>query len=413
MSNTNADDKLIGFEYQFYYFLLSLLKMQTGDTVGFEVKEDVHIENDGKITFCQLKHTIQTSSQNKPINLTTSDIDLWKTLSLWVNIINKESDKNEFLQNAKFIFVSNKSDNDNNEFLTHFKSFQSDKDINNLKAFLTTYQKEANEKFQNKIEEYNLLSSEEKKKKEKPKEDEKIKYLNNILSLDDALLKVFFSNMEFLLNFNNIRQEIKIEIRDGIKIRSNFQIEQGYLQLIGLLKDDFLGKVINRENVQYSREEFAQKVSPIFERMRSEQIPFISEIQHSADVKILDRVFAKQLIGIGIVDDEIYEYDYNRLLTETNLKELQQSNEITQKDIDELDKNTIDNWKPIHEEIYLDEDYSHKNAKKVLIRTKQIDLNLFGQPISLKAISNGQFIRLSDIPKIGWKFTWKEEYNYE
>ncbi len=408
MSNTNADDKLIGFEYQFFYFLLSLLKMQAGDVVGFEVKEDVHIENDGKITFCQLKHTIQTSSQNKPINLTTSDIDLWKTLSLWVNIINKESDKNEFLQNVKFIFVSNKSDNDNNEFLTHFKSFQSDKDINNLKAFLSTYQKEANEKFQNKIKEYNLLSSEEKEKKEKPKEDEKIKYLNNILFLDDALLKVFFSNIEFLLNLNNIREEIKNEIRDGIKIRSNFRIEQVYLQLIGLLKDDFLGKVINRENVQYSREEFAQKVSPIFEKMRSEQIPFISEIQHSTDVKILDRVFAKQLIDIGIENDEIYEYDYNRLLSETNLKELQQSDEITQKDIDDLDKNTIDNWKPIYEEIYLDEDYSSTNAKRILLKIKQIDLNLSGQQISLRAISNGQFIRLSDIPKLGWKYNWKE-----
>ncbi|WP_141051517.1 hypothetical protein [Aliarcobacter cryaerophilus] len=408
MSNTNADDKLIGFEYQFFYFLLSLLKMQVGDVVGFEVKEDVHIENDGKITFCQLKHTIQTSSQNKPINLTTSDIDLWKTLSLWVNIINKESDKNEFLQNVKFIFVSNKSDNDNNEFLTHFKSFQSDKDINNLKAFLSTYQKEANEKFQNKIEEYNLLSSEEKEKKEKPKEDEKIKYLNSILFLDDALLKVFFSNIEFLLNLNNIREEIKNEIRDGIKIRSNFRIEQVYLQLIGLLKDDFLGKVINRENVQYSREEFAQKVSPIFEKMRSEQIPFISEIQHSTDVKILDRVFAKQLIDIGIENDEIYEYDYNRLLSETNLKELQQSDEITQKDIDDLDKNTIDNWKPIYEEIYLDEDYSSTNAKRILLKIKQIDLNLSGQQISLRAISNGQFIRLSDIPKLGWKYNWKE-----
>lgn len=408
MSNTNADDKLIGFEYQFFYFLLSLLKMQVGDVVGFEVKEDVHIENDGKITFCQLKHTIQTSSQNKPINLATSDIDLWKTLSLWVNIINKESDKNEFLQNVKFIFVSNKSDNDNNEFLTHFKSFQSDKDINNLKAFLSTYQKEANEKFQNKIKEYNLLSSEEKEKKEKPKEDEKIKYLNSILFLDDALLKVFFSNIEFLLNLNNIREEIKNEIRDGIKIRSNFRIEQVYLQLIGLLKDDFLGKVINRENVQYSREEFAQKVSPIFEKMRSEQIPFISEIQHSTDVKILDRVFAKQLIDIGIENDEIYEYDYNRLLSETNLKELQQSDEITQKDIDDLDKNTIDNWKPIYEEIYLDEDYSSTNAKRILLKIKQIDLNLSGQQISLRAISNGQFIRLSDIPKLGWKYNWKE-----
>lgn len=408
MSNTKADDKLIGFEYQFFYFLLSLLKMQTGDTVGFEVKEDVHIENEGKIILCQLKHTIQTNSQNKPKNLTTSDIDLWKTLSLWIDIINKESDKKEFLQNTKFVFVSNKSDNERNEFLTYFKSFQSNKNINELKSFLTSYQKEATEKFQKEIEEYSLLSSEERDKKEKPKKDKKINYLINILSLDDALLKIYFLNMEFLMDFNNIRQEIKDNIRYSKYIKSDFRVEQSYTQLIGLLQDDFYEKVTKRAHVQYSREEFAQKVSPIFEKMRSEQIPFISEIQHSVDVKILDRVFAKQLLAIGIENDEIYEYDYNRLLTETNLKELQQSNEITQKDIDDLDKNTIDNWKPIYEEIYLDEDYSSKNAKKVLFKTKQIDLNLSDQQISLRAISNGQFIKLSDIPKLGWQYNWKE-----
>ncbi|RBQ30380.1 hypothetical protein CRU92_12500 [Arcobacter sp. FW59] len=407
-NNTNADDKIIGFEYQFFYFLLSLLKMQTGDTVGFEVKEDVHIENEGKIILCQLKHTIQTNSQNKPKNLTTSDIDLWKTLSLWIDIINKESDKKEFLQNTKFVFVSNKSDSERNEFLTYFKSFQSNKNINELKSFLTSYQKEATEKFEKEMKEYNLLSSEERDKKEKPKEDKKIKYLTNILSLDDALLKIFFSNMEFLLNLNNIRQDIKDEIKDSKYIKSNFRIQQSYDQLIGLLKDDFYDKVPKKESVQYSHKEFSKKVSPIFEKMRSEQIPFISKIQHSADIKILDRVFAKQLLAIGIENDEIYEYDYNRLLTETNLKELQQSNEITQKDIDDLDKNTIDNWKPIYEEIYLDEDYSSKNAKKVLFKTKQIDLNLLGQQISSRAISNGQFIRLSDIPKLGWKYNWKE-----
>lgn len=408
MSNTKADDKLIGFEYQFYYFLLSLLKMQIGDTVGFEVKEDVHIENDGKISLCQLKHTIQTNSQNKLKNLITSDIDLWKTLSLWIDIINKESEKEEFLQNTKFVFVSNKSDSESNEFLTYFKSFQSNKDIDELKSFLTSYQKEATEKSQKKIEKYDLLSSEERKEKTKPKKDEKIKYLTNILSLDDALLKIFFSNMEFLLNLNNIRQDIKDEIRYSKYIKSDFRIEQSYNQLIGLFKNDFYDKVMKKESVQYSREEFAQKVSPIFEKMRSEQIPFISEIQHSVDVKILDKVFAKQLLNIGIVDDEIYEYDYNRLLAETNLKELQQSNEITQKDIDDLDKNTIDSWKPIYEEIYLDEDYSSMNAKKILLKIKQIDLNLLGHQISLRAISNGQFIRLSDIPKLGWKYNWKE-----
>lgn len=410
MSNTNADDKLIGFEYQFFYFLLKLLKMQKSDIVGFEVKEDVHIENDGKITFCQLKHTIQTSSQKKPKNLTTSDIDLWKTLSLWVDIINKESDKNEFLQNTEFVFVSNKSNNDNNDFLTHFRSFQSDKNIDELKSFLTTYKKTVQEKSKNKIDAYNLLLSEEKKKKEKPKEDEKIKYLNNILLLDETLFKIFFSNMEFLLDFNNIRQEIKDIIKNEKYIKSDFRIDQTYIKLVGLLKDDFFDKVSNKVSVQYSQEEFALKVSPIFANMRSEAIPFISEIQYSQNQQILDMTFAKQLKDIAISNEDIYEYDYNRILAITNLKELHQNNEITQEDINILDKNTEDTWQPVFEEIHLSQDNQNNNAKLVLLKTKQIDLDLAGQKISLRAISNGQFIKMSNIPKIGWKSSWKENY---
>ena len=87
MSDTNADDKLIGFEYQFFYFLLSLLRMKEGDTVGFEVEEDVHIENDKKILLCQLKHSIQRNAKKEIKNLTTADNDLWKTLSLWADKI--------------------------------------------------------------------------------------------------------------------------------------------------------------------------------------------------------------------------------------------------------------------------------------------------------------------------------------
>ncbi|MBU1666801.1 hypothetical protein KKC13_00135 [bacterium] len=389
MSNTNADDKLIGFEYQFFYFLLSLLKMQIGDTVGFEVQEDVHIENDGKITFCQLKHTIQTDSQNKPKNLTTSDKDLWKTLSLWVNIINKKSDKNEFLKNAKFIFVSNKSNNDNNAFLTHFTTFQNDKEIDNLKDFLNSYK--------------NTLDSKDKKRE----------YLNNILSLDDALLKNFFLKIKFLLNLNEIRQNIKDVLKNEKYIKSDFRIDQAYEQLIGLLKDDFFEKVIEREKVQYSRDEFAQKVTPIFEKMRSDKIPFFSKIEHSKEVKILDRVFAKQLKDIGIEDDEeIYEYDYNRVLTESNLKELHQSSEITKQDIDTLDENTLNNWKPIYRKKYIRKVEDKEKALEFFYDILDKDLYLAGQILD-KAISNGQFIKLSNIPKIGWKYNWKEYENNE
>lgn len=386
MSNTSADDKLIGFEYQFYYFLLSLLEMQQGDTVGFEVMEDVHIENGNKITFCQLKHTIQRNAHNQPINLTTSDIDLWKTLSLWVDIINKEIEKDTFLQNSEFIFASNKSDNDSNRFLTKFKTFLGDENINTMKSFLETY------------------------KTELKATDTKVSYISNILSLDSNTLKNFFSKIKFMLNLDEIRQNIKEVLRNEKYIKSDFRIDQTYIKLVGLLKDDFFDKVSNKVSVQYSQEEFALKVSSIFANMRSEAIPFISEIQYSQNQQILDMTFAKQLKDIAISNEDIYAHDYNRILTITNLKELHQNNEITQENINILDKNTEDIWQPVFEEIHLSQNNQNNNAKLVLLKTKQIDLDLAGQKISLRAISNGQFIKMSNIPKIGWKSSWKEDY---
>lgn len=413
MSDTNADDKLIGFEYQFFYFLLSLLKMQTGDIVGFEVKEDVHSENNEKITLCQLKHTIQKTAENVIKNLTRSDIDLWKTLSLWTDIIHKSTNKIEFLNNTKFIFVSNKRDNKGNKFLLHFKSLKNSKNANDLLSFLISYHAELNENFKNKIEEYNLLSEDNKKQQTKPKKDKKIGYLDNILSLDEVILTSFFLQIEFLLDFNNIREEIKNEIRDSKYIKSNFRIEQSYNQLIGLLKDDFYEKVSKKEIVQYTQKEFSLKISSIFEKMRSEQIPFISEIKYLNDNTILERTFAKQLKDMGIEDDDIYEYDNKRLLTEKNLKELLQSNEIIQQDISDLDKNAIDNWNPKHKKKYIAKSNDNYKALELFYEILDIDLDLKGQKISLKSISNGQFIKLSDTPQIGWKYNWKQEYKNE
>jgi len=399
MSNTNADDKLIGFEYQFFYFLLSLLSMKTGDTVGFEVEEDVHIQNDNQLLLCQLKHSIQTNANNKIKNLTTGDSDLWKTLSLWIDKIKEVSTIDE-LKSIYFLFVSNKSDNEGNDFLTNFRSFKDSQNILNFKNYLNTYKNELEEKYRLKII-------------DKPKtiKDKKIDYLENILSISDEKLELFFHHMDFKLGLDNIIEDIKKVLKEEKYIASDFRIDRIFESLIGLLKKDFYKKVKEKESVQYTSEEFSNISKPIFKEMRNETLIFIQELENfEKNISILDRTFAKQLKDIGIEDDEIYEYAYQRELVLTNLKELEQNNEISKKDIELLDKNTINNWKPIFEEIYLDEDYRDKMAKKIFIRSKQLNLNLLGNEIPIKEISNGQFIKISDVPNIGWKYNWKEEY---
>ena len=41
---TSADTKIIGFDFQYFYFINELLKLDVGQSIGFESKDDVHIE---------------------------------------------------------------------------------------------------------------------------------------------------------------------------------------------------------------------------------------------------------------------------------------------------------------------------------------------------------------------------------
>ena len=54
-----AGAQAIGFDYQFYYFMLLALELRHGQKVGFEVKDDVHIDKaDGTTILFQTKHIV-------------------------------------------------------------------------------------------------------------------------------------------------------------------------------------------------------------------------------------------------------------------------------------------------------------------------------------------------------------------
>jgi len=85
---TSAADKSIGFDYQYYYFLYRLLKMRRAESVGLEVKDDVHTDLAcNRQILIQLKHTVQKKAGGTTNNLTQYDSDLWKTLSNWTKVI--------------------------------------------------------------------------------------------------------------------------------------------------------------------------------------------------------------------------------------------------------------------------------------------------------------------------------------
>ena len=127
-----AGPQAIGFDYQFYYFMYLAIELKQGQKIGFEVKDDVHIDkHDGTTILYQTKHTIVKNTDGDLQNLTTLDVDLWKTLSNWVDFINADGKNSSFLNENSFILVTNKSDN-NNDFIATLNLFKSDNDIDKV-----------------------------------------------------------------------------------------------------------------------------------------------------------------------------------------------------------------------------------------------------------------------------------------
>ena len=94
--STSADSTILGFDYQFFFFLYKLLELKVDEVIGLEVKDDVHVINkDGSVILYQLKHSIQTNADGSIKNLTELDSDLWKTLSNWCNVITDKNDGRE------------------------------------------------------------------------------------------------------------------------------------------------------------------------------------------------------------------------------------------------------------------------------------------------------------------------------
>ena len=101
----SSGDTSIGFDYQYYYFLHRVLCLGIGQSVGLEIKDDVHTELDSDFNILyQVKHTVKTNAAGAPVALKELDPDLWKTLYNWSQIISDKVDgRGEVVAQLKFV----------------------------------------------------------------------------------------------------------------------------------------------------------------------------------------------------------------------------------------------------------------------------------------------------------------------
>lgn len=179
-----AADKVVGFDYQFYYFMYLALNLKHGDKIGFEVKDDVHIDMpNGTTILYQAKHTILTKSDGTPENLSTLDNDLWKTISNWIDMI--KSNKS-ILENHEFCLVTNKSE-ENNKFIESLSAFKNNLDVDAVINFI-------------------------KQLKDKTKNKEIQSYFNKFISIGKKKMKQFLLRLTIETKTDDIINKIKVRI---------------------------------------------------------------------------------------------------------------------------------------------------------------------------------------------------------
>lgn len=403
----SAADIFIAFEYQWDYFVLSLLSKSIDSTteVSFELFDDVAIQQgQSSIVLCQVKHSVQKSKKGKTINLSNRDVDLWKTISTWIKIIDEidPSEWNNYLSNVEFHLITNKI-SEKNEFVNALNSFSTKNNISDFKA---------------KIEEIALSG----------KSDSEITdTINSFLS--KSYLEKFVKQIVVISKPDCLKDEILTMLHTRAFITKS-KTHQVYNSLMTELRDVVKSDIENRKAIVFTGETFANQFQAVFEIGRS-----TINFRHDYDFTDFDGdpqnlLFIQQLEAIkelpkheGKRMDSIVSYTKEWFQFKNNLHELTGNNILIGDDILKLSNDVRAAWNNYHNSAYrmLDlgssEDELCKAGCSVIDNMRGQNFNVgnapLGQMLSHGCIyyySNTPTHLISDLPHIGWHIDWENKF---
>lgn len=383
--------QLVGFDYQFYFFVYSLLQLKVDEEIGFEVLDDVHVETKEETIFYQLKHSILKLKNGESKNLSTVDSDLWKTINIWVEKISLLRSLEELSKNH-FILVTNKGGN-NNKFIIALENFKKNKNIADFRSEMS--------KINTKSEEINT-------------------YISNFLKLNNQELEIFLTNIVI----ETQKDEIEKQIVD-LLVYKNYQDrdknEQLLLMLLGNLYHLKFKTLKKGENFIVTFDEFQKIGERIFTLKLSEsRLPKIEYRFEEKDFK--DFIFIKQLEDIKIFNIEQKEKKIE-LITKyfsyyNSVAYWQDNRLVMQTEVDELEAEVISKWKVHFDSLYGKLSLKNKITLKKQLKTAhdihysiiQNEFSFFGYNNFSIEISNGLVYNLSERLKIGWVQNWEKIY---
>jgi hypothetical protein len=389
---TSAETKSIGFDYQYYFFLWKVLSLNEGESVGLEVKDDVHTElNENTQILYQLKHTTKTKSDGSPSNLSSLDNDLWKTISNWIQVVLDKADDREtkhkqlnFIKKTSFILATNKSSSKTNHLINAISNFQSE-DIS-IDQFIEQINK--------------LLGT--------TADKNIIEYINRVLLLDEQILIAFIKKIFFELDENEIIAKCKKAIKAD-KVPEN-KIDDVYSALDSAIREDNFIDIKKGNKINISFDDFYNKYHKYYDKGRSCSL-FVRSFTEHFPSKIEEQVFIQQLLEINDISsndmESITEFTTQRLKLSNNIETWLTKGELTSEDFKQYRAESILKWKNEHRKQMRKTISDDDKGLEVLDSMRSEMIFLSGSPLSIE-LSNGTFYELSDLPQIGWRKDWEK-----
>ena len=386
---TSADDKSIGFDYQYYYFLYRLLKMGRRESVGLEVKDDVHTDlSCNRQILIQLKHTTQQKADGSSKNLTTYDSDLWKTLSNWSKVVSdkiagRDTQKSQldFISKTDFMLVTNKSESKICRFSDLLENF------NDAKVKLQTL-------------------------KDGTTDDDLKGYIQDVMSLSDSVLIAFLRNIQIELGIDDIVGRCKDALIE--KQLPEYRIDQVFSDLDSKIRQDNFIAIRKGEKIEISFDQFNRKYRRFFDIARSDKL-IINRCHEPLPTTLEDQTFIKQLIDIGDIQptsfDEMAQFTKYMQMVKRNLLIWETSGELTGEEVKQLHEDAKLRWQIKFRATHRNLGTIDPNilALDVLDEMRKEKLSIDAQPMGVD-FSNGEYYNLSDFPVIGWHHEWEEKH---
>lgn len=406
---------IAGFVYQFYYFLYKILTAEKGNTISFELYDDVATESQNGLTYCQLKHTVQqaASIEDKDVKLTDRASDLWKAISVWMKLImgeekdgTKRSDEEQsaYIAEREFHFVTNKSFAEN-KLATLCSRFENKEDVKD----------EDIDKVLDEI-------SEERRKTEQPVTEEETKTTKKkretVQDVIDRLKaypskNIFLSKIQFeSLGIDDIEAKCHEYINDTIRIPED-KVEEVFKDFLVEAVVDFKDCAKIGEPITYTYEQQKKRFERVFSYHREAQFEFHVELQSYKD-EFLDLICIKQLQKVK----DIRPSDTNKIAKcasqffsfKNQLEYLRDESKILEKEEQNFRNDAIAFWENVFNYQYDGTDATEEQllqkAKDLLYRVRAYKVTL--QKELLQDVSNGAFYYLSDECLIGWHKEWQK-----